>query len=190
MIYELPTSVEVNGTEYQIRSDYRPILDILLALEDPELNDQDKALVVLSVFYPDFEDMSPVDYEEAVKKCFWFINCGSEGQNKKAPKLMDWEKDFQHIVAPINRVAGKEIRSIEYLHWWTFISYYYEIGDCLFAQIVRIREKKAKGKPLDKSDKEFYRKNRDLIDIQTKYTEAENQLIEMLTGNGASSKNC
>ena len=190
MIYELPTSVEVNGTEYQIRSDYRPILDILLALEDPELSDQDKALVVLSVFYPDFEDMSPVDYEEAVKKCFWFINCGSEGQNKKAPKLMDWEKDFQQIVAPINRVAGKEIRSIEYLHWWTFISYYYEIGDCLFAQIVRIREKKARGKPLDKSDKEFYRKNRDLIDIQTKYTEAENQLIEMLMGNGAFSKSC
>ena len=184
MIYELPTSVEINGTEYEIRSDYRPILDICLALDDRELSDQDKAIVVLSVFYPDFENMPSDDYEEAIKMCFWFINCGNEGQNKKSPKLMDWEKDFQHIVAPINRVAGKEIRSVDYLHWWTFISYYYEIGDCLFAQIVRIREKKAKGKPLDKSDREFYRRNRDLVDIRTKYTEAENKLVEMLTKGG------
>ena len=28
MIYDLPTSVEVHGTVYEIRSDYRSILDI------------------------------------------------------------------------------------------------------------------------------------------------------------------
>lgn len=67
------------------------------------------------------------------------------------------------------------------LHWWTFLSAYYEIGDCLFAQIVRIREKKAKGKALDKSDREFYRKNRALIDIKTHYTEAEDDLVKMWT---------
>lgn len=43
VIYSLPTSVEVDGTEYAIQSDYRAILDILVALTDRELNERDKA---------------------------------------------------------------------------------------------------------------------------------------------------
>ena len=68
------------------------------------------------------------------------------------------------------------------IHWWTILAAYAEIGDCLFAQIVRIRDKKAKGKPLDKSDREFYRKNRDIIDIKQTYSEAENDLVNLWTG--------
>ena len=35
MIYDLPTSLEVSGEIYEIRSDYRYALDILIALNDP-----------------------------------------------------------------------------------------------------------------------------------------------------------
>ena len=56
-----------------------------------------------------------------------------------------------------------------------------EIGDCLFAQIIRIREKRALGKPLDKADKEFYRKNRDIIDLKTQYTDTEQELLKAWT---------
>ena len=91
---------------------------------------------------------------------------------------MDWEQDFQHIVAPINRVVGREIRDVEYMHWWTFVAAYYEIGDCYFAQIIRIRELRAKGKPLDKSDQEFYKRNRSAIDLKATYTEKENELLD------------
>ena len=54
MNYGLPKSVEIQGTDYDIRSDYRDILTICAALSDVELNDQEKAYVVLDVFYPDF----------------------------------------------------------------------------------------------------------------------------------------
>ena len=192
MIYELPTSVEVNGTEYQIRSDYRPILDILLALDDPELNEQDKALVVLSVFYPDFEDMPPVDYEEAVKKLFWFLNAGEEQKDqRRRPKLVDWQQDYRYIIPPVNRVLGTEVRSIPYdqstntggLHWWTFLGAYEEIdGNCIFSQIVRIRYRRAKGKKLDKVDQEFYRQNRDIVDIKRRYSADDEALVAKLLG--------
>lgn len=178
MNYELPKSLTVCGTEYEIRSDYRSILDICAALNDKELSDGDKAEAALDIMYPAFETIPPEHYQEALNRCFWFINCGDEGQNRKAPKLMDWEQDFQYIVAPVNRVMGSEIRSLEYLHWWTFISAYYEIGDCLFAQIVRIRERRAKGKPLDKSDQDFYRRNREIIDLKTTYTEQEDAILK------------
>lgn len=178
MIYDLPESVDIGGTDYKIRSDYRAVLDICTALSDIELNDQDKALVSLNIFYPDLDEIPEELYQEALEKCFWFISGGkSQEEKKKTPQLMDWEKDFPLIVSPVNRVIGREIRSSEHLHWWTFLSAYYEIGDCLFAQVVRIREKKAKGKPLDKSDREFYRQNRDLIDIKTNYSEAEKSAL-------------
>lgn len=178
MIYDLPKSLEVCGVDYEIRSDYRAILDICIALSDPDLDDQEKGLTLLDIFYPKFEKMPPEHYDEALKQCFWFINCGDEQENKKTPKIMDWRQDFKYIVAPVNRVAGQEIRSAAYLHWWSFISYYYEIGECLFAQIIRIREKKAQGKRLDKSDREFYQKNRKIVDLKTTYTEQENKLLK------------
>lgn len=175
----LPESVEVCGQRYPIRSDYRAMLDILTALADPELDSQERGEIVLRIFYPGFGEMPIDSYQEAIQQCFWFMNGGVPEPNKKrpSPRLVDWEKDFVYIVSPINRVMGKEIRSIEYMHWWTFLAAYYEIGDCLFAQIVRIRSLKTQGKPLDKSDREWYNKNRELVDIEVKLTSKENEII-------------
>ena len=90
---------------------------------------------------------------------------------------MSWAQDFDLYIAPINRIAGCEVRALEYLHWYSFLAYYQEIGDCLYAQVVSIRDKKAMGKSLDKQGREFYRRNRDIVDLKTTYSEAENDLL-------------
>ena len=174
MMYDLPKSLDVCGTVYEIRSDYRAVLDICTAFSDIDLSNQAKAIVALQIMYVDFENMPPEHYEEALKQCLWFIDLGEEEQQTASNlKLMDWEQDFKYIVAPVNRVVGQDIRSVEYLHWWSFIAAYYEIGECLFAQIVSIRSKKAKGKQLDKSEREWYRNNRHLVDMKQKLSESE-----------------
>lgn len=178
VIWRLPTTVDVNGTTYEIRSDYRAILDILLAITDSGLDGQNKTLEALEIFYPAFDEMPISDYQEALNQCFRFIDRGQEKKERnREPTLMSWEQDFDMIIAPVNRIAGCEVRSLEYVHWWTFLSWYSEIGDCLFAQVVRIRDKKARGKSLDKQDREFYRKNKDIIDLKTTYTEAEKDVL-------------
>ena len=177
MMYDLPTTAEICGKKYEIRSDYRAALDILTCLTDPELTPEERTIVALDIFYPDMTSIPENALQAAIDYMVWFLNCGDEGDNRKRPKLMDWEQDFQYIVAPINRVIGQEVRAMPYLHFWTFISAYYELGDCMFAQIVRIRNLKAKGKKLDKADQEFYRENRRLIDIKQKYTEADDLAI-------------
>lgn len=173
----LPTQLEVGGAEYAIRSDYRAVLDICAALSDQELEGQEKADVLLNIFYPELETMPPEHYEEAVQQCLRFINGGEEERPGKSPRLVDWEQDFPYIIAPINRVAGKEIRAVEYMHWWTFLASYQEIGDCTFAQIVRIRDKLARGNSLDKQDREWYRRNRNLVDFKNKYTNADQDFL-------------
>lgn len=189
MNFDLPVKLDVGGRKYNIRSDYRVILEICTALNDPDLNQAEKVFAALDMFYPELDEMPADNYQEAVEKCFWFISCGDEEQKKPAPKLVDWEQDFRYIVAPINRVCGRDVRSIPYdretntggFHWWSFISCYYEIGECLFAQIVRIRNAKAKGKPLDKSDKEWLRENRHLVDFKSKYSSAEEDILKKWT---------
>lgn len=177
MLYELPKSAIIGGKKYSIRSDFRPVLDILICLTDPELSPMERTMVAMDIFYPEMSSIPQEDLQSACDYMVWFLNCGDECDNRKRPKLMDWEQDFQYIVAPINKVVGSEIRALDYLHWWTFVSAYYEIGDCLFAQIVRIRQLKSKGRKLDKADQEFYREYKHLVDIKVKYTEADEAAI-------------
>ena len=186
MIFDLPTKLDIDGVEHPIRWEYRDILTILTALADPELDKQEKAMLGLLVFYPEAERIPPGSLETALEKMRWFIDGGQSVKDKTGPRVMDWEQDFPHIVAPVNRVIGREIRGPEPLHWWTFLSAYYEIGDCLFAQIVRIRDAQARGKKLTKQEREWARRNADLIRLETKYTEAETDLLETWTKGGSS----
>ena len=47
------------------------------------------------------------------------------------------------------------------------------IGEGLFADVVNIRQKKLKHKKLEKHEAEFYRKNREMVDLKTRYTKEE-----------------
>lgn len=186
MIFELPKSLEVCGRLYPIRYDYRVIIEICEMLGDSTLSMQEKAAAALYMFYPDFEYIPQEALQCAVEKCMWFIDCGQEHDARKSPRLVDWEQDFPYIAAPVNRVLGKEIRDIPYdmeantggLHWWSFMAAYQEIGNCVFAQIIRIRNLRSRGKALDKVDAEWYRQNRNLVDFRNEYTEAENDLLK------------
>lgn len=181
MNYGLPTSAEIQGVTYEINSDYRAILDILEAFEDPALDNEEKAIVALTIFYPDFSTMPQKHYKDALDFCMLFIKGGQEEEQKQGPRLMSWVQDFQIIVAPINRVSGTEIRSVQYMHWYTFLSAFYEIGECTFAQVVAIRNKLKTGKKLEKWEREWYRRNKHLVDFKTKYTDAETDLIKAWT---------
>ena len=176
--WELPTETTINERTYSIRSDFRAILDIITIMSDIELEPQDRTLLTLAIFYPDFDVMDRRDYQGAVEFMNWFVDGGGDVQPKqKSARFMDWNQDFHLIVAPVNHVLGFESRSADYLHWWSFLSAYMEIGDCTFAQVVSIRKKKAQGKKLDKSDQAFYKRNRHLVDLKAKTTQEEDETI-------------
>ena len=182
MTYNLPMSLNVDGVTREIRSDYRVVLDIFEVLNDPDLEELEKTIATLTIFYPAWHEIPCQDYQEALEQCFWFINGGQSETHRRRTKLMDWQQDFPLIIAPVNRALGFEAREPgRYLHWWTFLAAFKEIGDCMFAQVVHIRDKKARGKALDKAEKEFYKNNRDLVDLRTKYSAAEKELFRMWT---------
>ena len=145
MIGALPTSLEVGGKEWKIDSDYRNVLRIFEALEDNELNEQEKMYILLDRMYDDFKEMPKQLYEEACIKANQFMECHDRSDDKKNPKLINWEKDEHMIFPAINKAAGCEVRSVEYMHWWTFLGYFESVdNECLWAYVLSIRQKKAR----------------------------------------------
>lgn len=176
--WDFPTSLEVGGTSWDIHSDFRAILGVMDVLADDTITDEERAFVTLSVFYVDYERMPPECAREAIDQMMWFIRGGQEEQGDGGPRLIDWDQDFHLMAPPINRVLGYECRSCDYLHWWTFLGAYMEIGECYFQQVVAIRSKKAKSKKLDKSDEEFYRKHKADVDLRRDLTKDEQSILD------------
>ena len=179
MIGSLPTSLSVNDTEYQIRSDYRDCLRIMEAFADEELDIEEKIYISLVILYKDFDRMSESDYEEAYRQLLWFLNGGDTYENEEKSKpVMDWKQDESLYFPAINKVAGREVRAMKYLHFWTFLGYYQEIGEGTFATVVNIRNKKNKGKKLEKYEQDFYRSHKNMIDLKRKYTAEEQASLD------------
>lgn len=176
MIGELPTKLN----NWAIRSDYRIALTIFQALNDAELTDEDKALIILKLLYVDFDDMQSSEYEEALKQASWYLDGGREYKVKSKKKIIDWEQDEQMIFSAVNKVANKETRECKYIHWWTFLGYMSEIGEGLFSTVLNIRSKKNEGKKLEKYEEEYYKKNKDIVDIKSKYSTEEQEEIDRL----------
>lgn len=182
----LPESAEIGGREYAINADYRDVLEVLAVLQDAEKSEHIRVMVALSLFYDNFDKMPPEDYQDALAQMVEFVNLGEmDDSDSRQPKTIDWEQDRLIIAAEINKVAGAEVRSLEFLHWWTFISYFHSIGEGQLSYIVSIREKLRKHKPLEKHEREFYRANRSRIDFRNKYTASDDAAMDKwLNGGG------
>lgn len=182
MIGELPQTLNIGGTEYEIRSDFRDVLRIYSAFEDNALSEQDKAFVCLVNIFPDYEEIPDEYLQQAIEKAYWFVGGGDMPQSEpEKQKMIDWHQDENILFPAINKAAGFIVREREYLHWWEFLGFFGEIGEGLFSTVMNIRQKKAQGKPLEKHEKEFYRKNRNLVNIKTpEDIEAEEELNAVL----------
>ena len=108
----LPTSLEVNGTEYPINTDFRVCLTVLQAMADPELDAWRKVYVCLYWLYDAFEAepgegliMPEGDYEGAYKAACDFLDHGTRSERQGRRALMDWEQDADILFPAVNRVA-------------------------------------------------------------------------------------
>jgi hypothetical protein len=184
MIGSLPNSLTVGGKKYPIRTDYRNVLQTFEAFNDPELESADKWMVAIYLLFEDFTCADDVeeayrngfDLEEAIKQIAWFISAGKpeKKDDRPEPPTYDWEQDEQMIFSEINKVAPcTEVRELDYLHWWTFLGYFNAIGEGTFSYVVGIRQKLNHGKKLEKHEREFVNRNKEMVVLKKKLTEEE-----------------
>lgn len=172
----LPTSLTVGGREYRINADYRDILEIISYLQDEDAITG--RYVALALFYEGFEDMPRTDHPQAMEELARFIDLGEDPEEGPSPpRTIDWEQDRTVIVSEINKVAGLEVRSLPFLHWWTFMGWFGAIGEGQLSTLVALREKLRKGKKLESWEREYYQQNRSRVDFKRRYTADEEQAL-------------
>ena len=181
MIGALPETLTVGGADYPIRTDYRNVLQVFEAFQDPELTQEEKWIVAIYLLFEGFSCDDDVleaaqdgfDLGEAMKQISWFISAGQPEKQVLEQPTYNWTQDEQMIFSAVNKIAGRETRELEYLHWWTFLGYFNEVGEGTFSFIVGIRHKLNKGKKLEKHEKEFLSHNKELVLMKKPLTKEE-----------------
>lgn len=169
--WSLPTALAVGGEDRPIRSDFRDVLYLLGIFADGGYEPDEKAAVCLRVLFVRWEDIPAAAHDEALRAAAGFIDGGFPARERRnMPRTVDWVQDGPIIIPAVNKVLGREVRAIPYLHWWTFLGAYMEIGESLFSTVLALRQKRAKGRKLEKYEQEFYRDNRALVELRKKDT--------------------
>lgn len=185
MTWDLPTEIEAEGKTYHIsnKCDYRVVLDVIDTLNDMNYGEKERLVVALMQFYEELNRSNIAEcpcLELLTTEMMNIINLEQTDDNTtQRPALMDWQHDLPILAPPISRVLGYSVRNREhYTHWYDFIGAYMEIGnDCVFANVVCIRNKRAKGKKLDQGELEFFREYRKQIILPAKLTKEEQELL-------------
>ena len=179
-MYDLQTAVEVGDKTFNIRNkgDFRMVLDCFEAINDSTLTEAERLISCCIIFYEDFNSIADLlenmdILEQLQNEMIRFFNGGEDSVsgNAKQHRLIDWTKDSNLICSAINNVAKQEIRSLKYLHWWTFLGYYNAIGECPLTTIVSIRYKIAEGKKLEKYEVKFQQDNPEYFNIDMRSAE-------------------
>ena len=165
----LPSSVEIEGTEYEIRSDFRTSVLFSILMEDKEVPDSIKYEQALDLYYP----VIPKNKDEAIEKIIWFYSLGKEEQEVnsttgKNKKVFDYEEDAIYIYSAFMSDYRIDLQDIEYLHWWKFKSLLEGLKDTnRLNEIIKYRSVDV-NKIKDKEEKKFYKKMQRIYKLDNK----------------------
>lgn len=181
-LWTLPTAA-VNGRRWPIHSDYRDVLDVIAWLNGAQGGDlppEERWYVAMSLFYPDFPAMPRQDWPAASDFMAAFLAGGRPQPRRPGPKLLDWQQDAPLIAAGVSQAAGQDVRTLPYLHWWSFLAWFDAIGEGALSTVVSIRDKLRRGRRLESWELEYYRAHRAEVDLRPALTAEEADAREEL----------
>lgn len=180
-LWQLPTALRLGDRSYPIHADYRDILEIMDYLEDPSRPELLRWQIALALFYR--EPVPEALRQPAMEALADFIRCGAE--ESKGEKLLDWQQDAMLIISDMNKAAGQELRSLPFLHWWSFLGWFHAIGRGQLSTVVGIRDKLRRGQPLQPEEQQFYRQHPDTVRLRQRlspHEQAEKDRLNALIG--------
>lgn len=178
----LPETVEIDGAEYRINSDFRISILFELLMQDDEVGKRQKLVQGLQLYYPEI----PHNVTMAVDKMIWFYRCGKETESGghgsgsgRAKQIYSFEHDDDYIYAAFLEQYGIDLQDIEELHWWKFRALFRGLSeDTEFVKIMGYRSVKITSK-MSKEQREFYKKMQSIHALPI--TDAERKADELLT---------
>lgn len=137
LLEELPYSVKVGETEYEIDPDYRVMAKFEQGILTGDRGDK-KAMSELLVkcLFDFYKQNIPENVSSAVDKMWWFYRCGqpldnklnSAGTTRNYKRLYDYDIDAPLIVSAFADTYNIDIISTK-MHWWQFRAYFMGLSE-------------------------------------------------------------
>lgn len=185
LIDKLPETVEIDGLQYPIHTDFRISILFEQLLADTELTEPEKLVQALQLYYP----LLPANIPTAIDQMLWFYRCGKEQKaaedEKPSAPVFDYDIDDQYIYAAYLDQYGIDLQDAK-LHWWKFKALFAGLKeDNKFCKIMSYR---AMDIPSDmpKAQKEFYKKMKKLyaLPLPQMTQDKLNEIEAALMGDG------
>lgn len=184
----VPTTVNIDNKEYEINSDFRTSILFELLMQDGTIEEDDKILMALQLYYPDI----PENIKKAIEQMLWFYRCGKDvssskgnGKSKGVTQIYSFEYDDDYIYSAFLDQYNIDLQDIEYLHWWKFKAMFKSLkDDNMIVKIMGYRSMDL-SKVKDKEQKAYYKRMQKLYEIPISKNE-QNKLdditIALLSG--------
>lgn len=184
----LPKSLEVSGQDFNIRTDFRDVLEYQAGMK-PGAEDTDIILAVYEMYGQDDRILRPDTFMEALEQLNWFVACGEEtkrrpsnatlGINRNKP--FDFELDGALIYSAFVQTYNIDLYEVEYMHWWKFNALLSDVcRDCRFSKIMEYRTIDLKNKNLSREQKKLYSALQNYYKIREGRTHEEDDFIQAL----------
>lgn len=182
LIDKVPYTVEIEGKEYCINTDFRICIMFEQLLQDDAIGDDDKGALILRLFYPEL----PVNIEEAFKKVIWIYNGieevgnSSKSSGGKSKKLYDFDYDGDYIFAAFLEQYNIDLQDVKYLHWWKFKALFKALKeDTEIVKIIGYRGMNV-NEIKDKKERDKYKKLQRFYKLPVKKEKGNSELEEAL----------
>lgn len=151
LVDPLPETVEIQGEQVPIRTDFRISILFELAMLDPELSREQKLESALKLYYYE----PPADIEEALERAAAFYKCeaapsgaaGSAGHSGNGSagsvrQAYDFLADDRYLYAAFLQQYGIDLTAAS-LHWWQFRALFQSLSqETMLMKIMGWREMK------------------------------------------------
>lgn len=187
LLDKFPTKIQLGNDILEINTDFRNCLNMIIMFEDKDLTKEEKIELMLKLLYKDLTKINQDNVEEAIRKGILFLDAGEEketteeeGEETPSKRVYSFNRDAKYIYSAIKKSHNVDLENIEYLHWWKFVYYFFDLDEkAFFSQMIYLRNQKNKGK-LSKEEKVVYANLEDILELDNseQYTEEEQKAID------------
>ena len=180
LIDATPSSVEIEGVEYDINTNFRHSILFELLMQDDNYLDDEKVEGALALYYP----VIPENKAEGIEKILWFYKGGKQEVEGSASgneqvgsvkEIYSYEHDDDYIYSAFLDQYGIDLHDIEDLHWWKFKAMFKSLKeDNKISKIMGYRAITINNDMSD-ADKKFYKEMKNIYALPDLRTEEEKQ---------------
>lgn len=191
--YELPRDITLeNGEKISLYTWTARAIDALVALEDKDIPEIDKARYIISRLTYSTKAQIESNAEEIIKALLEYLKGAKTGEYEPSglpssnEPMIYWDLDSPAIVASFRQAYGISLSELQKMHWWEFKALLFALPSdtrmgALFSTRSKVIDAKAKGEDRIKEEKiKKSAKPKDTRTLEEKEKDAKRQLASIL----------